>query len=46
MNLQHERISLLCEALSLPGVAQGAGHWLEGVRARERGHLDESQRQP
>ena len=25
MNLQHERISLLCEALSLPGVAQGYG---------------------
>ena len=25
MNLQHERISLLCEALSLPGVVQGYG---------------------
>lgn len=25
MNLQHERIALLCEALSLPCVAQGYG---------------------
>ena len=40
MNLQHERITLLCEALSLPCVAQGYGAAAQHAAKTELGYSD------
>ena len=40
MNLQHERITLLCEALSLPCVAQGYGAAAQQAARSELGYSE------
>lgn len=40
MNLQHERITLLCAALSLPCVAQGYGAAAQRAAKTEMGYSD------
>jgi len=40
MNLQHERIALLCEALSLPCVAQGYGAAAQHAAKTDMGYSD------
>ena len=40
MNLQHERIALLCETLSLPCVAQGYGVAAQHAAKTDMGYSD------